>query len=140
MLKEATQILGDQYDIEIMEKHHNRKLDAPSGTALMLAETIKENAETPKSIVLGRSASGAKNRGEINIHAIRGGSIVGEHEVLFAGEDETLTLSHGAYSRRVFAKGALDAADFLVLMPPGLYDMDDLITYKLKDNEALKKG
>lgn len=140
LLEVATQILGDHYDIEIIEKHHNRKLDAPSGTALMLAETIAHNADTPKSIVLGRPALGAKAPHEINIHAVRGGSIVGEHEVLFAGEDETITLSHGAYSRRVFATGALEAADFLVLMPPGLYDMDDLITYKIKDNEGLKKG
>lgn len=131
LLKEATQILGDHYDIEIIEKHHHRKLDAPSGTALMLAESIKRHACTPKSIVLGRPALGAKQPNEINIHAVRGGTIVGEHEVLFAGEDETITLSHGAYSRRVFAKGALEAAEYIVLMPPGLYDMNDLISYKL---------
>lgn len=140
LLEVATQILSDHYDIEIIEKHHNRKLDAPSGTALMLAETIVHHADTPKSIVLGRPSLGAKDPHEINIHAVRGGTIVGEHEVLFAGEDEIITLSHGAYSRRVFAKGALEAAEFLVLMPPGLYDMDDLITYKIKDNEGLKKG
>lgn len=140
LLKEATLILGDAYDVEIIEKHHNRKLDAPSGTALMLAETIKESAETAKSIELGRPALGAKDHHAINIHSVRGGTIVGEHEVLFAGADEIITLSHGAYSRRVFAKGALDAAAFLTHMAPGLYDMDDLITYKLKDNHTLKKG
>lgn len=128
LIQQAASVLGDQFDVEIMEKHHNRKLDAPSGTALMLADALNKGFSEKRSIQLGRDAVGKKDRSIVNIHAIRGGTIVGEHEVMFAGEDEIVTFSHGAYSRRVFAKGALDAAHFIADKPPGLYNMDDLLT------------
>lgn len=128
LIQQAASVLGDQFDVEIMEKHHNRKLDAPSGTALMLADAVNKGFPEERTIQLGRDAVGKKDRSIINIHAIRGGTIVGEHEVMFAGEDEIITFSHGAYSRRVFAKGALDAAHFVSGKSPGLYNMDDLMT------------
>lgn len=133
LIKQAASVLNDQFDVEIIEKHHNRKLDAPSGTALMLAEAANNGFHNMRDIKLGRESIGKKERETINIHAIRGGTIVGEHEVLFAGEDETLTFSHGAYSRRVFAKGALDAAHFLIGKPNGLFNMDDLLAELLVD-------
>lgn len=132
LIKQAASVLNDQFDVEIIEKHHNRKLDAPSGTALMLANAVNNGLSDERTIKLGREAIGKKERETINIHAIRGGTIVGEHEVLFAGEDETLTFSHGAYSRRVFAKGALDAAHFLIGKSNGLFNMDDLLTELLE--------
>jgi 4-hydroxy-tetrahydrodipicolinate reductase len=113
-------------DIEIIEKHHNRKLDAPSGTALMLAEEIcrvREGAY-PKA---GRSGKAKREVGEIGIHAVRLGNIVGEHEVIIGTESQTITLKHEAHSRALFAEGALAAAAFLVTVQPGLYDMKSLV-------------
>jgi dihydrodipicolinate reductase len=131
LVKQAASVLENDFDVEIIEKHHNRKLDAPSGTAIMLANAVNEGLQDPKKIELGRSVHGSKDQSIINVHSIRGGNIVGEHEVLFAGAEELVTLSHSALSRSVFAKGALDAAKFLVGCTPGLYNMDDLVAQKL---------
>ena len=128
LARAAARVLGGQFDIEIIEKHHNRKLDAPSGTALMLAEAVSgELAAPPEYIHERHSKRRPRGKNEIGLHAVRGGTIVGEHELLFAGQDETLSITHTAYSREVFATGALNAARFMVGKPPGLYDMNDLI-------------
>lgn len=128
LVKEAAAFLGEAFDIEIVEKHHNLKKDAPSGTALMLAESANEGAGGTKHFLYGREGMvGARDKAEIGIHAVRGGTIVGEHEVLFAGEDEILTLSHSARSKKVFAAGALRAAKFLKGRPAGRYDMNDVL-------------
>lgn len=128
LCRRAAAVLGEDFDVEIIEKHHNRKLDAPSGTALWLAECIAEGDGAAHDLAFDRHARRmARPRGEIGIHAVRGGTIVGEHEVLFAGKDEVLTLSHSAASREVFATGALRAARFLADKPAGLYSMDDLV-------------
>lgn len=122
--KKAAAILEGDFDIEIIEKHHNLKVDAPSGTAKMLADGINETLSAPKKLLYGRHGNATKrNSEEITVHAVRGGTIVGEHEVIFAGTDEVITLGHSAQSKRVFAKGAINAAAFIVKMPPGLYDM-----------------
>ena len=116
-------------EIEIIEKHHNRKVDAPSGTALMIADAICDvRPEAYKN--LGRSGQGKRNHDEIGIHAIRMGNIVGEHEVIVGTQNQTITLKHEAHSRALFAEGALAAAAFLVLRAPGLYDMKSLIGQK----------
>jgi 4-hydroxy-tetrahydrodipicolinate reductase len=116
------------YDVEILEKHHNLKKDAPSGTALMLAETLKAAYDDEKYFVNGREGMvGARTKDEIGIHAIRGGTIVGEHEVIFAGEDEIITISHSARSKKVFAVGAIRAAKFLQGKSAGVYEMKDLL-------------
>ena len=127
LVKKAASAL-EGFDAEIIERHHNQKKDAPSGTALMLARSVEEGAKEQNQRIYGRHGVGqSRKRGEIGIHAVRGGSIVGEHEVMFAGEDEIVTLSHSARSRRVFASGALRAAAWLVHQPAGLYNMDDLL-------------
>ncbi len=126
LVEKAAKVLGDGFDVEIIERHHNQKKDAPSGTALMLAESVKKAGE--KENVYGRHGMvGARHQSEIGIHAVRGGTIVGEHEVMFAGEDEIVTLSHSARSRKVFAAGALKAAAWLIGKPAGLYDMSDML-------------
>ena len=128
LVREAAATLGEQFDIEIVERHHNLKKDAPSGTALMLAESANEAFAEAKRYVCGREGMvGARTKGEIGIHAVRGGNIVGEHEVMFAGEDEIVTLSHSARSKRVFAAGALRAAKFMAGKPAGRYDMQDVL-------------
>ena len=128
LCKAAAQILGDGFDVEIIEKHHNLKKDAPSGTALMLADTVNEAFDNQKRYVNGRDGIvGAREKSEIGIHAVRGGTIVGEHEVMFAGEDEIITISHSARSKRVFAVGAIRAAKFVKGKPAGKYDMKDLL-------------
>ncbi len=125
LVRRAAAVL-DNFDVEIVERHHNQKKDAPSGTALMLAESARAGREMRN--VLGRSGLvGPREKDEIGIHAVRGGTIVGEHEVMFAGEDEIVTLSHSAGSRNVFALGALRAVKWLKDRPCGLYDMDDLL-------------
>ncbi len=127
--KTASKILGDKFDVEIIEKHHNQKIDAPSGTAIMLANGINEVNDGKYIYEYNRQTKREKrNKKEIGIHAIRGGNIVGEHEVIFAGHDEVITLSHSAGSKEVFAVGAVNAAVFLKDKPAGLYDMKDLIT------------
>ena len=115
------------FDIEIIEKHHNQKVDSPSGTALMLADAVKE-VLPEKFYVYGREGlCGKRNADEIGIHAVRGGNIVGEHDVLFAGVSETVTLSHQATDRAVFAEGAVKAAKYIVTKKNGLYNMSDMI-------------
>lgn len=131
--EKAAAFLGEGFDAEIIEKHHNQKKDAPSGTALMLAESVKRGFDTNKEFVYGRQGiTGARKKEEIGIHAVRGGTIVGEHEVLFAGDDEIFTISHSARSRKIFANGALRAAEWLTTQPAGLYNMRDLLKELLK--------
>ena len=128
LCKAAAQVLGDKFDVEIIEKHHNLKKDAPSGTALMLADSVNEAFNGEKTYVNGRSGIvGTRDKKEIGMHAVRGGTIVGEHEVMFAGEDEIITISHSARSKRVFAVGAIRAAKFLNGKPVGRYEMKDLL-------------
>ena len=113
-------------DIEIVEKHHNRKLDAPSGTALLLARELQEVREDA-TLICGRSGQAKRERNEIGIHAIRMGNIVGEHEVIIGTDTQTVTLKHEAHSRALFAEGAIAAADFLIGKSAGLYDMKRMI-------------
>lgn len=129
LLKEATEILAPAgFDIEIVEKHHNQKLDAPSGTALALADSINEELDNSYKYVYDRSQIREKRtRKEIGISAVRGGTIVGDHDVIFAGADEVITFSHRAYSKAVFGKGAIQAAKFLAGKPAGMYDMSDVV-------------
>lgn len=129
LLQDAAKVLaGAGFDIEIVEKHHNKKLDAPSGTALALADSINEAMNQEYHYVYDRSQRREKrDPKEIGISAVRGGSIVGEHEVIFAGTDEVITLTHTAYSKAVFGKGALEAALFLAGREPGMYTMADVI-------------
>ena len=128
LVKAAAQVLGDNYDVEIIERHHNLKKDAPSGTALMLADSVNEAFGNAKHYVGGREGIvGAREKSEIGIHAVRGGTIVGEHEVMFAGEDEIITITHSARSKRVFAVGAIRAAKFLPQKQAGMYEMKDLL-------------
>ena len=129
LLKEAAaQLAPAGFDIEIVEKHHNLKLDAPSGTALALADSINEEMNGQYEYVYDRSQRRQKrDKKEMGISAVRGGTIVGDHDVIFAGTDEVITFSHRAYSKAVFAKGAVQAAKFLAGKEPGLYDMGDVI-------------
>ena len=126
---QAARILADRgYDIEIMEKHHNRKLDAPSGTALAIADAINEAMDGRYHYIYDRSSEYRKReKDEIGIQSLRGGSIVGEHEVYFCGTDEVIEIKHTAYSRAIFGKGALSAAAFLKGKEPGLYRMSDVL-------------
>lgn len=131
LAKKATTVLEDNFDIEILEAHHNRKLDAPSGTALYIADCINSAAKENKEYVYDRhSVRKKREKKEIGIHAIRGGTIVGEHTVIFAGNDEIIEIKHTALSRDVFAVGAIEAAQFMVGKAPAMYDMNDLIASK----------
>lgn len=128
LAKKAAQVLGDQFDIEIVEKHHNQKIDAPSGTALMIADAIQETMGGNMVYQYDRHAQRKKREhNEIGIHSVRGGTIVGEHQVIFAGRDEVVTLTHEAHSKQVFAVGAVNAAVFLEKKTPGLYDMGAML-------------
>ena len=128
LARRATRLFDGEFDIEIIEKHHHNKLDAPSGTALLLADEINKVASEPYEYVYDRhSVRQKRSPREIGLHSVRGGSIVGEHEILFCGPDEVITLSHSAGSRRVFANGAVNAAVFLADKGPGLYTMKDLM-------------
>lgn len=128
LARKAAQVLGNDFDIEILEKHHNQKKDAPSGTAIMIAEAINEELGNSKHYVYDRhSVRKPRDKAEIGMSAIRGGTIVGEHDIIFAGHDEVITLSHSAQSREVFASGAVNAAVYLCGKPAGLYAMSDLI-------------
>ncbi len=128
LCKDAAAMLEGDFDIEIIERHHNQKLDAPSGTALAIADAINDSLQTRDEYVYERQSRRQKRgRHEIGISAVRGGNIVGEHEVLFAGHDEILSLTHRATSREVFAVGALRAAVFMSSKGPGSYSMDDMI-------------
>lgn len=128
LVSRATKLLGDSFDIEVIEKHHNQKLDAPSGTALMIADKIKESMSEEAEYVYDRHAVRQKRqKNEIGLHAVRGGTIVGEHEVLFCGQDEVIEIKHSAASREVFAAGAIRAAKFVAEKPAGFYNMQDLV-------------
>ncbi len=130
LAKRATEVLSDSaFDIEIIEKHHNQKIDAPSGTALAIADAINDTLSEPYTYRYDRSTTREKRpKKEIGIRAVRGGTIVGEHEILFAGNDEFITLKHQATSKDVFAVGAIKAAMFLAPKGPGLYNMEHLLS------------
>lgn len=131
LAKKAASILGDGFDIEIIEKHHNQKIDAPSGTAIMLANAVNEVFQDKMNYEYDRHSKRQKRtQNEIGIHSIRGGTIVGEHDVIFAGHDEVVTVSHAAYSREVFATGAIKAAKFLYGKSAGLYDMNSIMNFE----------
>ena len=122
-------MLGGSFDIEIVEKHHNLKVDAPSGTALMIADAISETLENEPQYVYDRHAYRKKRaENEIGIHSVRGGTIVGEHEVIFAGHDEVVTITHQAQSKEVFAAGSVNAAVFLAAQGAGMYDMTSMLS------------
>lgn len=128
LVTRASKILEETFDIEVIEKHHNQKLDAPSGTALAIADAISDAVSYPPEYVYDRhSVRQKRNKREIGLHSVRGGTIVGEHEVLFAGTDEVISIKHTATSKEVFAVGAVRAAQFLKNQKPGLYAMKDLI-------------
>lgn len=128
LAKKATEVLGSDFDIEIVEKHHNQKIDAPSGTALMLADAICEEIDDNMKYEYDRHSKREKrSKNEIGIHSVRGGTIVGEHEIIFAGRDEIITLSHSARSKEIFAVGAVNAAVFMSGKDSGMYSMKDLI-------------
>ncbi len=128
LVKSAAKVLGDRYDVEIVEKHHKLKKDAPSGTALMLADSINEVRIKKLRYVNGReSRDSLRQADELGIHALRGGTLVGEHDVYFAGTDELIQVGHKAYTRQVFATGAMAAARYLYGRKPGLYNMQDMI-------------
>lgn len=130
LAQKASKILGEDFDIEIIEKHHNQKIDAPSGTAIMLANAInKEFGDSLNYEYDRHSKRNKRPKNEIGIHSVRGGTIVGEHDVIFAGRDEVITLSHQALSKEVFAVGALRAAKFLINKPSGLYDMNNIMDF-----------
>ena len=127
LVAEAAKVLAPAgFDVEIVEKHHNQKLDVPSGTAILLADSIKSVKEDCEYNI-GRHESGKRKKNEIGIHAIRMGNIVGEHEVIIGTDTQTITLKHEAHTRALFAEGAIAAADFLVGKPAGLYAMKDIV-------------
>jgi 4-hydroxy-tetrahydrodipicolinate reductase len=128
LAKKAAKILGNSFDIEIVEMHHNQKIDAPSGTALMIADSIKSELEDDITYEYDRHSKREKRtKNEIGIHAVRGGTITGEHEVIFAGHDEIIKISHSARSKELFATGAINAAEFICGKPAGLYDMSAML-------------
>ena len=129
LVKKAAAVLGDSYDIEIVERHHRRKVDAPSGTALMIADAAASACGHETEYVFERhSVRHPRDKKEIGISAVRGGTIVGEHEIIFAGHDEIMEIKHTALSREIFAQGAVEAAKFMAtVQAPGLYDMSHLV-------------
>jgi 4-hydroxy-tetrahydrodipicolinate reductase len=127
VLKQLSNVLYKDFDIEIIEKHHNQKVDSPSGTALLLANTIKNSIEEETFFIHGREGISKRHHKEIGIHAIRGGNIIGDHEVIFAGQGEVIEIKHSAISREVFAVGALRACSFIYGKPKGLYSMEDVV-------------
>lgn len=128
LVKKAAAVLGNDFDIEIVEKHHNQKVDAPSGTALMLANAAKEGLDfEPEYVYERHSVRKKRDKKEIGISAVRAGTIVGEHDVIFGGRDEVITLSHLALSKEIFATGAINAAAFLIGKAPGMYSMKDML-------------
>ncbi|MGI6168199.1 MAG: 4-hydroxy-tetrahydrodipicolinate reductase [Christensenellales bacterium] len=128
LAKITAAFFGERFDIEIVEKHHRMKTDAPSGTALLLADGISEIFSNDKGYVFGRHGRSEKRQSEIGIHAVRGGTVVGEHQVLFLGDNEIIEITHKAESRMVFAHGACRAAEFLFGRDPGLYDMHSIVS------------
>lgn len=128
LAKKAEAVLGDTFDVEIVEMHHNQKIDTPSGTALMLADAVNEVRDGQMKYAYDRHSQRKKReKSELGIHSVRGGTIVGEHQVIFSGPYEVITLSHSAQSKGLFASGALNAAVFMCGKGPGLYDMSHLI-------------
>ncbi len=128
LARRATEILGNDFDIEIVEKHHNQKIDAPSGTAIMLANAINDTMDNKMIYEYDRHSKREKrSKNEIGIHSVRGGTVVGEHEVIFAGDNEVVTLTHQAFSKNVFAFGAVKAAKFMKGKQNGIYDMNGII-------------
>ncbi len=128
LVKKAARILEDNFDIEIVEKHHNQKIDAPSGTALAIADAINSALEQKQEYIYDRHSRRKKrSKREIGIHAVRGGTIVGDHSVIFAGNDEIIEINHIAMSKEIFGTGALKAAKFLSDKKPGFYNMNDLL-------------
>ena len=130
LAKKAASVFGDDFDVEIVEQHHNQKLDAPSGTALMIADAVSSVRKDSEYVYDRHAYRKKREKREIGIHSVRGGNIVGEHEVIFAGTDEVLTISHSARSKAVFAVGALNAAVFIKGKLAGLYNMSDLLAEK----------
>jgi 4-hydroxy-tetrahydrodipicolinate reductase len=127
LARQAAQALGESFDVEIIEAHHNQKIDAPSGTALILAGAVNEGLDAPRDYTYERqSRREPRGKNEIGIHSVRGGTQPGEHTVLFAGFDEVVELTHRAYSKRIFAAGCLAAARWLPGKPAGRYGMDDM--------------
>lgn len=123
--------LEDRFNVEIIEKHHTKKVDSPSGTALMLADAINDCCKEKKNYIYGRhSKADVCSMSDLGIHAVRGGTIPGEHTILFAGDDEIIEITHRALSKNIFAQGAIQAAAFLAGKPPGLYDMADVLEAK----------
>lgn len=127
LAKMATKVLSSSFDIEVIEKHHNQKIDAPSGTAIMIADAISAQKGDSQFVYDRHAYRKKREKNEIGIHSIRGGTIVGEHEVIFAGHDEVISIKHAAQSKGVFAAGAVNAAVFIKDKPAGLYDMSDLL-------------
>ena len=128
LAQRATQLLEDSFDIEIIEKHHNQKIDAPSGTALAIADAINEVSKADNEYIYDRhDVRKKRSKREIGLHAVRGGTIVGEHSVIFAGQDEIVEITHRATSKEIFAVGAVKAAKFMTGKEPGLYNMRDLV-------------
>ena len=128
LVKKAAGMLYNNFDIEIIEKHHNKKIDAPSGTALMIADEISETIDDNITYTYDRHSQRKKReKQEIGIHAVRGGTIVGEHDVIFAGKDEIITVSHTAMSKEIFATGSISAAKFIYNKAPGLYSMKNIM-------------
>lgn len=126
--KKATAFLGSEFDVEIIEKHHNQKIDAPSGTALMIADAVSSAMKEEPQYVYDRHSYRAKRKSnEIGIHSVRGGTIVGEHSVIFAGNNEVLTITHQAQAKALFAPGALSAAKYICGKEAGLYSMSDML-------------
>ena len=125
--KMAAKVLYNSFDIEVVEKHHNLKIDAPSGTALMIADAINDEIGGAQYVYDRHAYRKRREHNEIGIHSIRGGTIVGEHEVIFAGHDEVVSLKHQAQSKGVFAAGAVNAAAYMKDKPAGLYDMSDVL-------------
>ncbi len=128
LAKKAAKVLGDSFDIEIIEMHHNQKIDAPSGTALMIADAIRNELDGNIKYEYDRHSKREKRtKKEIGIHAVRGGTITGEHEVIFAGHDELIKVSHSARSKELFATGGINAALFICGKPAGQYNMTDML-------------
>lgn len=125
--KMAAKVMSDSFDIEIVEKHHNQKIDAPSGTAIMIADAVAAQMDDSQYVYDRHAYRKKREKNEIGIHSVRGGTIVGEHEVIFAGHDEVLSIKHTTQSKGVFASGAVNAAVFIKDKPAGLYDMGDLL-------------
>lgn len=129
LIREAKKALGNGFDVEIVETHHRRKMDAPSGTAQMLANCIREECSDESEILYGRHGTSCRREDkDITVHSVRGGTIVGEHQVMFFGQDEVIEVTHRAYSKQVFAVGALRATAYLLEKGPGIYNMQDVVT------------